>query len=376
MTISCPVSCLKSWVLLPLSYLFELGSRFRMWLYSVGVLKSHACGKPVISIGNLTTGGTGKTPFTAWLVEELKQRGLKPVIVSRGYRSTNEKNVARVDLAKSIVENTKDFGDEPVLLARRTKVPVYVGCEKVAVARRAVEQERPDVVIADDAFQHRRLKRNVDIVLLDATAPSWQLRLLPAGRLRESFAALQRADAIVLTKVNLADVDHVRELRERVRGALSAGGAQQPLWLEVDYRLRQFVSLKTSVIIEATSLKSVRVILMSALAQPDGFARLVQNSSGCEIVGHEVFPDHHFFRDDDLARVAEKVRQTHALKVLITEKDAVKLDPKVLANYFSCDVLVSQLTLTPRDLDAPSSGAHAGKQFMDEVHVRFDRLAR
>ncbi len=367
---------LVSWLLMPVSCLFGLAVRLRAWLYFCGFLRSYGCGKPVISIGNLTTGGTGKTPFTAWLVGELAKRGSKSVIISRGYRSANENHISCVEFKGSVFEDAKTFGDEPVLLALRTRAAVFVGRNKVEVARRAVVQEKPDVVIADDAFQHYRLKRSFDIVLLDATAPDWHLRLLPSGRLREPFSALRRADAIILTKVNLTEAARVRDMRQRALSAIRAASAREALFLEVEYQLEQFVSLETRALIEANSLKDARVVLMSGLGRPEAFTRLVEEASGCMVVGHEIFPDHHFFDDNDLAHVAKKIRQAKATKILITEKDAVKLDAKVVAKHISCEVLVSQLTLKFRGPETTTPGSHSVEQLMDELHVRLDRFAR
>ena len=176
----------------PLCSLFGLGVRARNALYDRGVARAHKLRGPVVSIGNLSVGGSGKTPFVLLLGELLKSRGVKFDILSRGY-GRRTRGVALVDPAGS----ARDFGDEPVLLARRLAVPIVVGEERYLAGVFAEKKFGAQLHLLDDGFQHRSLARDFDIVLL--TPEDIRDRLLPAGRLREPLTSLRRADAVVLT---------------------------------------------------------------------------------------------------------------------------------------------------------------------------------
>ncbi|MCM2282534.1 MAG: tetraacyldisaccharide 4'-kinase [Bdellovibrionaceae bacterium] len=359
-------------LLSPLGSVFQLGVAARNSLYDRGWLVAEEVGRPVVGIGNLTTGGTGKTPLTAWLAQQFLQRGHLPAVISRGYKAILESEVGRVDITsgKRLSQLSRLFGDEPTMLAHRlAKVPVYIGSDKVAVGRFAVEDSRPDVILADDAFQHRRLKRNFDLVLLDATEPGWHFRPLPAGRLREPLTALSRAHAVIVTKVNLADPVRVERLRDQARMHMESHPS--PLILEMEYRLTQFLLLEAfrggdargtakrgpPRSMTAAEVASEKVLLVSAIGRPQAFRRLVEMETGTRVVGHVEFGDHHAFAPGDIARIAAQVRETGATLVICTEKDAVKIDT---GQTWSCPTYVSRLEAVPRGT-------------WDEFHARLDR---
>lgn len=364
----------QSWssLLAPLSSAFRCGVAARNALYDKGWIEARGVGRAVVSIGNLTTGGTGKTPVTAWLARSLVDRGRRPAIISRGYKSIMENEIGKVDLSagKRLSQLARLFGDEPTMLAHRlSEVPVYVGRHKVAVGRFAVSDAKPDVILADDAFQHRRLKRVFDIVLIDASEPGWHFRALPAGRMREPFSALSRADVVILTKVNLAEPARVERLRDMARARMDS--AKQPLVMEMEYRLERFILLEAyrggdargtakrgpPRTVAARELTSERIVLLSAIGRPEAFRRMVEEETGARILEHVEFPDHHFFGPGDLSRVADVVRETGATMVLCTEKDAVKIDS---GQTWSCPTYVSRLEAVPRGT-------------WDEFHARLDR---
>lgn len=359
-------------LLSPLGGAFRLAVAARNSLYDRGWWGSEDIGRPVISIGNLTAGGTGKTPMTAWLAESLASRGKRAAVISRGYKAILEGEENRLDLTsgKRLSQLARLFGDEPTMLANRLpKIPVYVGGDKVAVGRKAVAAEGPDVVLADDAFQHRRLKRSFDIVLLDATEPGWHFRPLPVGRMREPFAALARAHAVVVTKVNLADTGRVERLHDLAR--LAVDSASLPVFVEMEYRLTSFFLMEAfrggdargtakrgpPRTMDAKQFTGARVVLFSAIGRPEAFRKLVEVETGTNVVAHVTFPDHHFFGPEDLSRISDVVRETSATYVICTEKDAVKIDS---GQTWSCPTYVSRLEAVPHGT-------------WDEFHARLDR---
>ena len=335
-------------LLKPLGTLFSAGASVRNQLYDYGWLDIKDCGAPVVSVGNLTTGGTGKTPFTALLAKTLQERGQKTVIVSRGYKSQLENQISRVEIG-NLREAAVKFGDEPAMLAHQLKsIPIYIGAERLAVASHAVGEVSPDVVIADDAFQHRRLKRSFDVVLLDATEPWWHFRPLPSGRMREPFSALNRAQAIVLSKANLAEPRRLDRIRDMARTAVDS--SRLPIFLEVAYRLHNFTPLKSylagddSQNISAANLANEKLFLLTAIGRPHAFANLVKTETGAQVVGSRWFADHHAFSSGEILSVTQAAERSGAAKIVVTEKDAVKLDPR---DFGAIDPLVSRLDALP-----------------------------
>jgi tetraacyldisaccharide 4'-kinase len=335
-------------ILKPLGTLFRGIVGARNTLYDHGWIATTDCGAPVVSIGNLTAGGTGKTPFTALLVSELKKSGKHPLIVSRGYRSELEGKINRVEIS-DLRASARLFGDEPTMLARQLRdVPVYTGAEKLAVACRAVEVHKPDCVVADDAFQHRKLQRAFDIVLLDATEPWWHYRPLPAGRMREPFSALKRAHAVVMTKVNLAEPKRVERIRDQARASVDS--SRLPVFLDVEYRVKSFESLsdflseQPAKLIPAESLRSEKLYLLSAIGRPETFLDLVRRETGAEIAGSRSFPDHYSFSKNDVSETVVLAKRAGATRIVVTEKDAVKLQ---LSDFGDFVPLVSRLEAVP-----------------------------
>ncbi len=350
---------LSRW-LRPLGSAFRMGVAARNGLYDNGWLRAEDVGAPVVSIGNLTTGGTGKTPMIAWLAGQLEARGKNPAVISRGYKAIFESEAGRVDprSGKRLSQLAKLYGDEPTMLANRLgQVPVFVGRDKVTVARLAFREAKPDVILADDAFQHRRLKRRFDIVLLDASEPGWHFLPLPAGRMREPFSALARAQAVVITKVNLADPARVARLRDLAR--LELDSALLPPLVEMEHRITSYLLLEAFRGGDARGtakrgppramgpdgFKGEKVVLFSGIARPEGFKRLVETETGAEVAEHVVFPDHHYFGPGDLARIGEAVARSGASFVICTEKDAVKIDT---GQTWVCPTYVGRLEAVPR----------------------------
>jgi tetraacyldisaccharide 4'-kinase len=271
-----------------LSSIFGIGVRARNALYERGIARARKLQGPVVSIGNLSVGGSGKTPFVLLLGELLKVRGVKFDILSRGY-GRRTRGVARVDPGGL----SRDFGDEPLLLARRLSVPVIVGEDRYEAGLFAEKSFGPQLHLLDDGFQHRALARDFDIVLV--TPEDARDRLLPAGRLREQVASLSRADAVVL--------------------ASGASPQSFPLNGKLLWRVRRGISV-TNV--------PARPVVFCGIARPQNFL-LQLRTAGIEPVAQALFRDHHAYSERDIQDLLKLRQQSEAEGFVTTEKDAINL---------------------------------------------------
>ena len=273
-------------------------------------------GVPVISVGNITVGGTGKTPLVAWLATRLREAGMLPAVVSRGYAGRAGRGPLVVSDGRGPLVGPDWSGDEPFLLARMLPgVPVVVGADRPAAARRARDMGA-EVVLLDDGFQHRRLRRDLDLVLLDAGSPIGNGHLLPAGILREPPSSLARADAVVVTRCAPegpphALIDFVR--RHRPGAPVIGATHRRDGW--VDAR-------------GAAACAPDRAVAFCGIAVPEGFHADLR-AEGVEILSGRSFPDHHRYAEHDLRALAELARRAGATLVT-TEKDIVRLPPAAL----------------------------------------------
>jgi tetraacyldisaccharide 4'-kinase len=276
----------------PLSSLYGLGVRTRNALYDRGIAPARKLRGPVVSIGNLSVGGSGKTPFVLMLGELLKQREVKFDILSRGYgRQTH--GVALVDPAAS----ARDFGDEPILMARRLAVPVIVGEERYQAGIFAEKKFGPQLHLLDDGFQHRSLARDFDIVLI--TPEDIRDRLLPAGRLREPLTSLRRADAIVLASGASLESLPLDSMQDK----------------KLVWRVRRGI-LPTNV--------PARPVVFCGIARPKNFV-LQLRTAGIEPVAEAFYRDHHAYSERDIRDLLNLRQRSAADGFVTTEKDAVNL---------------------------------------------------
>ena len=258
-------------------------------------------GVPVVSIGNITTGGTGKTPMTIHVVERLRALGRNPAVVSRGYASAD------------------GIADELALVQQAVPgVPCIANADRVAGAEKAVRAHAADVIVLDDGFQHRRIGRDLDIVLLDATAPFGGGHLLPRGRLREPVTSLRRCDAVIITRADAVDA----AVLERLRAQAAELSSHRPV-LACVHQPAPLRPLPGDFPADEPDA-GMSVHLASGIAQPRAFERTVA-ALGLQIAGHTVFPDHHAYGWDDVMRIAAQARGGGAARIVVTEKDAVKL---------------------------------------------------
>lgn len=309
-----------SLALAPLGMLYGAVTRARLRLYRSGFLKSERVGAPVVSVGNLTAGGTGKTPLVEWAALALAREGLSACVLTRGYgRADESRRVVASDAGRLLAE-VEECGDEPRLLAEKLLGAASVVCDRdrVAAARWAREVLGAEVFVLDDGFQHLRIARDFDIVTLDATAPWGGGAMLPRGRLREPVSGLARADCVVITRAELA------EDLEGLRAEVGRVGGGRPAVFTSRVRTLGWKPLKKDGAEADVKLESVRVGAFCAVGNPGAFFEHVRRD-GLEVCYTRAFRDHHAYTQSDAEAVAREAGALGAQALLTTAKDAVKL---------------------------------------------------
>lgn len=286
------------WILLPLSWLYALVLGLRRFLYDQGILSSHRAAVPVIVVGNITAGGTGKTPTVLWLVNELQKRGFTPGIVSRGYGGRHSGSSMRVETGSDAAV----VGDEPVLLARRSACPIVVDPDRVRAASMLVD-DGVDVIVADDGLQHYRLARDYEICVLDGRRGLGNGWLLPAGPLRESVYRLEDVEQVL---VNGTLRTSERDLTAAEQNAIS-----------FELVASEVKRVNGSLTRPLERFRGTTVHAVAAIGNPQRFFDLLQGQ-GIQVIEHR-FPDHATIS-------ARELEFGDDFLVLMTEKDAVKLD--------------------------------------------------
>ncbi len=291
-------------------------------LYDGGLLKQEKLPCPVISVGNLTVGGTGKTPTVIFMAHLLRDNGYRPAVLSRGYGGNANAPVNVVSDGNQILMGWREAGDEPILIARAAPgIPVLTGSRRLLTGRAAVETFGADVLILDDAFQHRSLFRDIDIVLLDAARPFGNGFLLPRGPLREPPDSLRRADILLRT----GDAGHVEPLRE---------AASMPSFRAI-HKPQGLVAGETSRIETVAALQGQKVFAFAGIGFPEAFRRSL-TGLGAAVVGFQVFPDHHPYDLSDIEDLRRSAEKSGAAWIVTTEKDGIRLAdfPDFLAALF------------------------------------------
>ncbi|MBN2397222.1 MAG: tetraacyldisaccharide 4'-kinase [Deltaproteobacteria bacterium] len=302
--------------LLLASLLYRSGVTLRNVLYDTGIVRVLRMPCPVISVGNIVVGGTGKTPTVIMLADMLNDRGWKPAVLSRGYggRRKRGSDAAVVSDGRTVLMDPAEAGDEPVLIAQRLPaIPVIIAGDRSRAGRLAVERFGSDVLILDDGFQHRRMARDIDIVLLDGERPFGNGFLLPRGGMREPHGALRRADALILTSGEEADTAPL----ETIPSIPVFRGRRRPVDLVRGRKNEGF---------PLADLMEKRVCAFAGIANPDGFRRMLESLCG-EIASFLPFPDHHVYTAGDVENIREVCRDSGAQMMVTTEKDGIKLAP-------------------------------------------------
>lgn len=302
---------MKSLILPPLSVLYGAVTRTRLSLYRRGTFHSTKLDRPVISVGNITAGGTGKTPLVEWVSRTLAAPGKKVCILTRGYGRDNADRMVFVSDGQTVFSNPTEAGDEPFLLATNLvgKAAVISSADRVAAGNEAIRHFDTDCFVLDDGFQHLRLERDLNIVTIDATNPWGGGHLLPYGRLREPLSSLSRAECIVITRSD--QVNNLKALRTEIRKF--APGV--PIF-QSRMNTSRIVSL------DGSSKPLVPpVAAFCAIGNPRSFFDAITD----QVVLQKAFPDHHRYSQSDIDSLIDAARRAGANSLVTTAKDAVKL---------------------------------------------------
>jgi tetraacyldisaccharide 4'-kinase len=323
----------------PLSAIFGTSVALRNSLYDRGVFKVHKLSRPVVSVGNISLGGSGKTPFVMALGQLLKEHAIAFDVLSRGYGRR---------LAETAVVDSKGtperFGDEPLLMARKLGVPVIVGADRYRAGLLAEQRYASQLHLLDDGFQHRRLHRDFDIVMVPAS--DLEDTLLPVGRLREPISSLRRADVVVSDRGESAPPEAASSLLGGADSLPAVGkvmqGVKPPATPSLHVLPVEVWRMKRNVYLDETSQ---RPLAFCGIARPQQFFAHLQEL-GIELAGTISFSDHHRYTENDLARLLRAKSSAEADGFITTEKDAINLG--LLAGRLQ-RLQIAQLRLTLED---------------------------
>jgi tetraacyldisaccharide 4'-kinase len=330
------------------SLLYAAGVCWRLRRYRSGRAKIRRLTAPVISVGNLTVGGTGKTPCTAYLANFLKDDGLQVAILSRGYKRKS-KGLVEVSNGQEILCDAEQAGDEPYLLAQLCPgVRVVVNANRYAAGKWLEAKTKIDVFLLDDGYQHIQLHRDLNLLLLDGNDPIGNGWVLPRGILREPLEEIFRADAVIATRMEAGTI------RDEIRALLYFYGRSKPPLFFAHHEITDFKLLNAAAPLK--HFKQQKVAAFSGIAQPDRFFADLQQKK-LQIVYQQAFPDHHRYAPEEVATLIAQAQAHQAAAIITTEKDAANLPPKVLAQS-SLPVYTAQL------------------QFRIENELEFKRLVR
>ncbi len=329
------------WVLLVflrlLSYLYEFGVRCKLFLYKTGVLKSTKLNSIVISIGNITVGGTGKTPTAQKIATMIKNMGYRVVILNRGYRSHWGKEIGVVSDGKKIYMTAYEAGDEAYLMAKTLPgIPVVIGKNRAVTGQYAVNELKAEVIILDDGYQHWQLCRDLDIVLVDTLSMFGNGCVLPRGVLREPLDNLNRAGMFLLTKT-----DQSSQLsKENLRDKIDKYNKNAPV-IESIHHPNNFVEIAdwykgiNENVKDLSELQGKKVMVFSAIGNPSSFEQTLA-SCGLDILEAIRYPDHHDYGMLEMQYISERAASLQAAALVATGKDAVKIPTEFI--YFNREI--------------------------------------
>jgi tetraacyldisaccharide 4'-kinase len=303
-------------LLLPLVPLYGAGVAIRNWFFDIGLLRSRKISVPVISVGNLSAGGSGKTPFVELLARRLMLAGRKVAIVSRGYKRDSSGMLVVSNGAIQCAE-ASTAGDEPAQMAEKLSgAVVIVDGRRVRGASYAIEKFGATVIILDDGFQHRYLKRDLDILVIPVSEienPGW---MLPAGERREPLSSIKRASLIALSRCE--SVEQFQKAKLDVRK-----WTERPI-VGLTTKVSAFRRASSRFSIDLGGIKGKTVVAFSGIGNPDAFSDTL-NSLGLEVKKHFIFPDHHVYRERELRSIESLLTETRADYCVTTEKDVARL---------------------------------------------------
>jgi tetraacyldisaccharide 4'-kinase len=322
------------------AWFYSIVSGLRKFFYSRGWLKTYSANAIVFSIGNITVGGTGKTPLVIWMYNLLRQRNIRCAILTRGYKATHNSKL-----------KTQNYSDEPAILTKSCpEAKVIVNPDRVAGAAEAVDEFSAKVLIMDDGFQHRRLCRDLDIVAIDATCPFGYGKVLPAGLLREPLAGLKRADAVVIARCDQRGEAELSQLEDKLR--------------EVNPDMIIARSLHAPVCVKSIGnkeisigeLKNKKIFAFCGIGNPNAFLNTI-GGLGCRkqqsyvpvrhnLAGSKIYNDHYHYTNNDIADIYEEAEHLGADLILTTQKDWTKIIADCQSSIVNCqDILWAYLVI-------------------------------
>jgi len=320
------------------SVFYGLGYHLRVLLYQSGMVRPKKLEAKAISIGNITLGGTGKTPLVIYLAQRLKESRLKVAILTRGYKRKKKGLAELVGENKNRIAWT-EVGDEPYLLASRLPdVPVVVSCDRSTSGVYAEEKYQAEVLILDDGFQHWKLSRDLDIVVIDATNPFGNSKLFPAGILREPLSSLKRADIFVLNKA-----DQVPSKQDLIR-MLKSYNQDAPI-VESVYKIKSIERWFNHSLVEKKNLEGKKSLAFSGIGNSISFEKSLKLLN-VEVLRHRKFPDHFFYQTKDILNLKKEAQKLAADFMITTEKDSVRIpmmsELEIPIYVFKIDLVIAE----------------------------------
>jgi len=317
---------------MPLSAGFRMGVALRMAAYRHGWFTTRRLNRPVVSVGNLSVGGTGKTPFVEFLAGLLVERGWKPGILTRGYGRRKGPKIIAIEPRAGREPDPRDVGDEPALLAKKLPdVPIVVCADRYSAGLWAEEKFNVNLHILDDGFQHFALARDVDIVLLDSTKGVSGQALLPAGRLREPITALRRAHMVILTRAELADPAPTEAQVRRINPKAEI--------FRCATKVKGLLNISSGALEKLSPSQSEPIYAFCGIGNPSAFFSDLEKW-GFTVASRNAFPDHHIYQAKEIDRLITCAWESGAKKLITTEKDALNLPQrdKTEIPIFACVV--------------------------------------
>jgi len=308
-------------LLIPISWFYGSIIWLRNYLFNIGLLISVSFDIPVISVGNITTGGTGKTPMVIYLARLFKKNGFKPGIVSRGY-GRNSRGLKIVHDGNSLLEDVNKAGDEPYLLGKILKtIPIIVSENRIFGIKKFQDNFQVDIIIMDDGFQHRKVKRNMDIVMISANDKPSDYHFLPWGRLREPLYCLKRAQCIIYTRTKRFQNPYLHNILNPHVNNSPIASIMQPILMKID-NAGYHKSLPTD----------APAFAFCGIGNADYFFKIVKEKE-LNIVGKRIFRNHQKYNNRLLQNLSTQIQSSNCRIVVTTEKDIVKI-PAIFINKF------------------------------------------
>jgi len=319
-----------------LSGIYFLLWRCRLFLYEHKILPTKRVNAFVVSVGNLTVGGTGKTPVTLFLAQQYQAKGSRVGIVSRGYRGRYKAPVVVVSDGQSVLEPPQIVGDEPVMMARRLNgVPIVVSRDRVLGCQWLIDHFKIDLILLDDGFQHIRLHRDLNILLMDATQTNYFL--LPKGPMREPIFAAHRANIVIVTRQDCASPPF---------NMPEGSGFDSPI-LQTSFYPVGLMPLKGGASRPISTLSGEPIIAVCGIGNPSAFIKMLEQL-GAKIYETILFPDHHHYTEADMQGIGIKAKSLGAKTIITTEKDAIKIEriPAQMAPFEAVDIWALEIRIS------------------------------